>query len=132
MIVRLICQEEWRLVAICNSAHETFLDELALTAKAEAGLLAALNRLAMLGPDSFNSELLHWVHKDPKIFQLSKGKIRALWFYADDSTMVLCNAFVKKTQKTPPGVIESALRFFDAYQDAKTAGSVTLIRDEED
>lgn len=54
------------------------------------------------------------IHKKEKIYELrfsgEKERIRVLYFFFDRKRIILTNGFVKKTQKTPPKEIKTAIK----------------------
>jgi len=55
----------------------------------------------------------------PKIelrIQVSGDAARIFYFFFIDQTIVLVDGFIKKTQKTPSGELEKALRYKTDYE----------------
>lgn len=89
---------------------ELFIDSLDMKLQAKA--LRVINMLKAYG-----NTLREPYSKPLKggIFELrtsfGSDTIRLLYFFSDGHLVVLTNGFAKKTQKTPPGEIEMALRY---------------------
>jgi hypothetical protein len=128
--LRFVCRGKWSLYAICDDDERTFLDSLALSQNQIDKLLAALERLASLGQQSFTSEKLHHVCEEPKIYQLRKGNLRILWFYSDGNLMICCNAFEKRQRKTPQTELDTAIALHAEYIDAVACGNIEILDEE--
>ena len=99
----------WR-VEILN---ETVAAEIgALPADMQARFLRLAERIAAIGLERMGEP--HVKHLIDKLWELRltgrDGIARALYVTATGRRVVVVRAFVKKTQKTPPGEIELALR----------------------
>jgi len=80
--------------------------------KKEALLIAVIQRLEVLGPDLRATNMDK--HIDGPIGELRKGRHRIL-YGRDGDEYILLNAFLKRTQKTPPEQIELAKKRFTEH-----------------
>ena len=48
--------------------------------------------------------------------RLGKDQSRILYFFFRDQKIIMTNGFIKKTQKTPPGELERALKYKADYE----------------
>jgi len=83
-------------------------------------LLARLAHVAsdIDGPRNLPDKVSHRVDDNEQIWEFIKGDLRILWFYGDRKVVVCACGFVKKTQKTPKNLIESAIRVKEQYASA--------------
>jgi phage-related protein len=99
----------WR-VEILN---ETVAAEISsLTADMQARFLRLAERISQAGLESLSEP--HVKHLQGKLWELRltgrDGIARVLYVTAMGRRVIVVRAFVKKTQKTPPGEIDLALR----------------------
>jgi phage-related protein len=99
----------WR-VEILNEA--VVAEIAALPADMQARFLRLAERIAQVGLESLGEP--HVKHLEGKLWEMRltghDGIARALYVTAIGRRVVVVRAFVKKTQKTPRGEIELALR----------------------
>lgn len=93
-----------------ESPVEHFLDSLDM--KMRAKVLRAISMLSAYGNtlrDPYSKPLRDGIFE----LRVSLGSdiIRMLYFFAEGRLVILTNGFIKKTQKTPPGEIEIALKY---------------------
>ena len=99
----------WRVEIL----DETVAAEIAaLPADMQARFIRLTERIAAGGLESLGEQ--HAKHLVGKLWELRltgrDGIARALYVAATGRRVVVVRAFIKKTQKTPPGEIELALR----------------------
>lgn len=90
---------------------------LGLEPKMQAKMLKILDLLQVNGP---YMRLPYSEHLDDGIFEIrvkqSTNISRVLYFFATGKKIVLTNAFIKKTQKTPKKEIELAKKYRKDYE----------------
>lgn len=121
----------WQIVAICESPTECQVDDLlssleAGLAKQAKAMRQMLVTAAFHGPKHFHDDVCHKIAED--IYQFRKGDIRVAWFYDGTGKIVVCcQAFIKKTNKTPPSFIQRAVACLQEYKLQRARGAITEI-----
>lgn len=107
----------WQLVLYTTAAGRSPVAEYldGLSAQEAARVTKELELLAEFGSDLGEP---HVRKVDRKLWELRvRGKLqhRVLYFAAAEQKLVLLHAFTKKTQRTPPGELETARRRMADY-----------------
>lgn len=85
-------------------------------------------------------ERLNILDKKEEIYELKPGKVRLVFFYDKaitrerivfDLMPVFILHFLKKTQKTPSGIIENAKKLKRKYMEMKAKGSIHIVECQE-
>lgn len=134
MEVELWVQDRWSIYGL-KSDHATpseELDELAINYSTHIdGLFSILDMVSkeVQGPRVLNDKICHTIDKEHGIWQISKGRIRLLWFYDEGRCIICTHAFLKKSQKTPKATIAKAIKLQKQYHEAKTAngGEINVV-----
>ena len=112
----------------CESRN--FLSTLGANLQREGiRMLVCINRMAERGPD-FSPDVCHQVEE--KLYQLSQGSLRVLWFYDRDRIIICTHGFIKKTRKTPKNEKKHAKSLMGKYFEEKKSGSLKSIPWNED
>jgi phage-related protein len=96
-----------------ESGHQSVAEELAaFPKKAQAKILRFIDLLEQEGPIRLGGDYVQ--HVDDPIWELridsGSDRFRVLYFTVVERTLILLRAFHKKSQKTPPAEITTALR----------------------
>jgi hypothetical protein len=136
--LRIVISHKWTFVAPCAENRDcdllTFLENVGQRyEKDAAGLLYKMERVAQseLGTAILNVDICHKI--DDKIYQLSHGSLRMLFFYsANKRKFIVCaTAYIKKGKKTPEKIKNEAKRIESLYTEAEQSGKVTIVPDQE-
>lgn len=91
------------------------------------GLISAIADGAVCVRD-LSHDVCHEVNDKPKIFQLTKGRLRLLWFYGSHKPgrelMVCVNVFIKSTNRTPESEKGEAVKGQKRYKAASQANEI--------
>lgn len=81
-----------------------------------AGMFKLIEMFAEGGGSALTTEQSHYVDKDNKIYQLKKGDLRVLYFYANEKDIVICShGFLKTTRKAEKKEVDKAIRLQSSY-----------------
>ncbi len=92
-----------------------FIDSLPLKLKAKVFVFRDIGLLEEFGPklkEPYSKHLKEGFHE--LRVRLGSNRSRMLYFFFRDQQVIMTNGFIKKTQKTPPGEIEKALKYKQA------------------
>ncbi len=69
------------------------------------------------GPQLFPDAISHQVDAKNQIYEFIAGDLRLLWFYLpkERKVIVCTQVFIKKSRKTPSGIIKEAIRIKKRY-----------------
>lgn len=96
------------------------------------GLYKLIEMFSMSGHDALTTDQSHFVDQDNKIYQLKKGDLRVLYFYANDKSIVICShGFLKTTQRADKKEVKKAIRLRDEYMSSGELEFVELEDEEE-
>lgn len=128
-----ICSDKWTVSVVRNekanggSSFADWLQEMMANKDTKAnasGILALFDDLASRdrGPIDISDGLCHAVDKDNGIYQLSKGKLRVLFFHhpTEQKIVIVSHGFMKKTQKTPSAEVDAAIRLRKKFKIGNT------------
>lgn len=139
MLVRLVRRKVWKLYAACTDSGSCPLLEFLLEnvqhtpagyagkdrlSKQKARMLTRLDAIADAGPP-MNVELCH--HVASKIWQLTVGDLRLLWFYDEGRCIIASHGFVKRSNKTPESEKRLAQNCMSRYFEAKKNNTLILM-----
>lgn len=101
--------------------------------RSHAGLMDVIERIAKDGLQQFPASLSHSINKDPKIYELIRGRLRLIYFHGCGNFVVICiEIVVKKTQKADRQVISRAIQAHNNYHQAVSQGTLEIIRGEDE
>lgn len=128
MRLRVIERGQWSVLAACRDRGDCplldFLNQLPPNLEKDARKTARLlERVSDHGPPR-KTTISHQI--SGPIWEFIRGRIRLLWFYDEGKTIILSQAFVKKSQKTPRSEIDRALAAYGRYQKAKARGDLEI------
>ncbi len=123
----------WCVVAMCHNRTTCQVDDFLSNlpdnlAKDGVSMRRLLAYVADQGPQQLPTEISHNIVDD--IWQFTKGRLRVLWFYDGGKMVVCCHAFVKKGQKTPSSVIQTAKDCRGSYLLARARNHIEIIQGE--
>ncbi len=126
----------FRIGAICDAAGEAqVVNALApggdedQYAGAKRQMWAHLGHVAQLPYPPRNTTTAHQVDEHSKIYEFIKTDLRVMFFYDEQSTILLTHAFIKDGRKTPPAQIARARRAVTAYFEAKRKGTLRFVKE---
>lgn len=141
MFLKPIEQNRWTFYAFCKDDHSCplldFLNALDSRYKGDlSGLVARIEKACQdqHGPRLLPKEISHQIDKKNKIYQITAGKLRLLWFYSErERSVVVCShAFIKSTRKTPSKHVNKAIKTRDDYFSDYNADRIFIIKDDEE
>ena len=92
------------------------------------GLMDVIERIARDGLQQLPAHLSHSINKQPKIYELIRGRLRLIYFHGAGNTIVVCTELiVKKTKKADPQVIARAIQAHNSYHQALNQGVLVVI-----
>ena len=116
----------WRIYAICNARREAQAVEFLVPGGPEdrhAGskrqMWAYLEHVAQLPNPPRNTAVSHYIDEENRILEFIKGDIRLVYFFDEDTTIILSHCFLKDGQKTPKAQLVRARSNQVAYFQAK-------------
>lgn len=84
------------------------------------------------GPRSLGASMCHCVNDKEEIWQITKGRLRLLWFYGEgEKIVVCCNLHLKKGKKVNPGEVSQAIAFKKQYFKDMEAGNIEFVENQE-
>ncbi|MFT7338142.1 MAG: hypothetical protein ACI92B_001471 [Marinobacter maritimus] len=87
---------------------------------AATGLFKLIEIFAADGSEGLTTDQSHFVDQQHKIYQLKKGDLRVLYFYADDKSIVICShGFIKSSKKADKKEVSKALKLQKEYFKSK-------------
>ena len=96
------------------------------------GLYKLIEMFSASGSEALTTDQSHYVDQDNKIYQLKKGDLRVLYFYASDKSIVICShGFLKSTTKADKKEVKKAIRLRDEYLSSGELEFVELEDDED-
>jgi len=135
--IKIIAKDTFRVAAVMDGdlcEAELFLESGEKATKASrVGISVLLMRVAQDGLIGLPSDLFHYVHKEEKIYEFIKGRLRLLCFKGDGEELVVCTSGVmKKSQKVDNAAVEEAIRWKRNYFDSKRDRTLTVVEEELD
>lgn len=134
MEVELWVQDRWSIYGLKsdNATPSEELDKLAINYSTHIdGLFSILDMVSkeVQGPRVLNDKICHIINKKHGIWQISKGRVRLLWFYDEGRCIICTHAFLKKSQKTPKATIDKVINLQEQYHEAKAAngGEINVV-----
>lgn len=121
----------WSIYTPCDAEGDSdlwaFLQDIDPNLKKDAeGMLSLFLYISETGPQNLNDRLCHLINDGIREFK--KGKIRILWFY-DEGNVVICSHGIKKNyQKIKKEDIKKAKCCRDAYNEAKRANAIQIVK----
>lgn len=80
------------------------------------GLFKLIEMFSVSGSEALTTDQSHFVDQENKIYQLKKGDLRVLYFYANDKSIVICShGFLKSTTKADKKEVKKAIRLRNEY-----------------
>jgi hypothetical protein len=130
---------KWSICAVAEKqdtgGHSTCMDLAPGGRKADRDNLGATLDFAVAqkqGLKALGSHMCHCVSDKDEIWQVTKGRLRLLWFYGEGEKIVICcNLHLKKGQKVNPDEVAKAVKFRDQYFSDMDAGNIIFLDDEE-
>ncbi len=90
-------------------------------------MLQRLESISETGPPR-NTDISHQITDD--IFQIEKGRVRALYFYGQERrTLIFSHGFIKASQKTKKTDKDRAKECLKAYKKACEDGTLVIPED---
>lgn len=87
---------------------------------AATGIFKLIEIFSTDGSDGLTTDQSHFVDQQNKIYQLKKGDLRVLYFYADDKSIVICShGFIKSTGKADKKQVKRAVNLRKEYLKTK-------------
>lgn len=125
MFLRRLRDGAWKILAIDDGRSdnlETFLVDCERATDVDQ-LEALFDEIenGNLNPRMLPKKKCH--HVAEKIWQLTQRKVRILWFYDKDHTIIVCLAFIKMTDKTPNAKKKRAIALRNQYFEEKQAAA---------
>lgn len=140
MILKPIDQDIWAFYAFCNDDEscplQDFLSGLDSRYSGDlSGIFARIEKAChdQHGPRLLPKEISHIIDKNNKIYQITAGRLRLLWFYSErERRVVICShVFIKSTRKTPSKHVNRAIATRTKYFKDYDADCIVIIPDEE-
>lgn len=93
-------------------------------------LLVKIDRIARIGIDQFSKKLSHEINKKPKIWEISQGDLRLIYFSGEGRSIVICtDLIIKKSQKVEDKVVNKAIESYKKYQESIKNKTIIEIRE---
>lgn len=140
MLLMELHKSKWSIYAVAtllrDGSHGTCMDDAPGERRTDLyGLSAILEHAAEQnqGPKALGNSICHQVDDNNEIWQISKGRLRLLWFYGHGGKIIICcNLHLKKKQKANAAEVENAIRMRERYFSAVNDGSIVFVDDDEE
>lgn len=139
MLLMELHKAKWSIYAVAerqdDGCHNTCMDLTPGGRVSDRNNLGASLDFAVAqkqGLKALGAHICHCVDEKEEIWQVTKGRLRLLWFYGEGEKIVICcNLHLKKGQKVNSEEVNKAIKIKEKYFSDMEAGKIIFVDDEE-